>query len=98
MVGAFTSLYFQNSAYEHGLHMVLFEENEYFMLVRINSLDSLDDLHLYSRSRRNELFEKSHKCSNFCLTALRSYASGVFNSFVTLLLVTIQRHKNSTVS
>ena len=38
-------------------NMVLFEENEYFILVRINSLDSLDDLHLHSRSRRNELFK-----------------------------------------
>ena len=57
MVVAFTSLYFQNSAYERGSHMVLFEENEFFILVRINSLDSLDDLHLHSRSRLNELFE-----------------------------------------
>ena len=57
MVVAFTSLYFQNSAYEQGSNMVLFEENEYFMLVCINSLDSLDDLHLYSRSHLNELFE-----------------------------------------
>lgn len=39
-------------------NMVLFEENEYFILVRINSLDSLDDLHLHSRSRRNENFLK----------------------------------------
>lgn len=86
--------------------MVLFEENEYFMLVRINSLDSLDDLHLHSRSRRNELFEivkRNHtnvalSAENQCLTGLRTYASGIFKSFGILLLVTIKRHKNSTVS
>ena len=33
------------------------KRTENFMLLHINSLDSLDDIHLYSRSHLNELFE-----------------------------------------